>query len=494
MNFFALRVKVLLALFVSIFAVSAQIAHGTTPVISPWQYEGDNGLGLDNSVQATTHDSAGNIYVAVTTNDDLFTESVIYKFDQYGDLIWSCPNFWDDVYINALAVNSLGTVVATGEIFESGDISVAFLYSISNTGQPLALSEVKGPEGYSIAGEAIGFDSSLNTILVCANQYSSSVDLYDVFIARFLQNGAANGTQEIQTINPSNQVPNPNCAFDTQGDLFVGGNANGATGTLWQEISPTGTMLQQQAFPDQINGSTQTQTSVKVRLDSSNDVFVTTNSFVYTNNTLSSYNFVVQAYNPQMVLQWTSASKPGIPIDIEPYSLSVVDVVCVTTGNNCVGYLFGAAGATLVSFPTTFANKILPDGTNGFVVVSTYTSGTTNAVQLQKVLQNGSKDWSANTFVSGDNTTMQSAWMVNGNVHVAGLIEDRWAHFLLSNFAEGTSVAELSFSPNQNQGGGPLTGTLTLNAPSDRWRHLRHSHKQLRLGDGRTDGGSCPCR
>jgi hypothetical protein len=465
MNYFALRVRVLLALFISIFAVSAQVAIGTTPVISPWQYEGDDGLGLDNSVQTTTHDLAGNIYVAVTTNDGMFTESVIYKFDQYGDLLWSCPNFWANVQINALAVNSYGTVFATGA-FSENQIDTAFIYSISNIGQPIGLSEVASPEGHNIAGTAIGFDPSQNTILVCSNEYSTSGNSYDLVIAQFLLNGALTGTREISAINPGNELAPQNYSFDTKGDLFVAGGANGSTGGIWEEISPSGSLIQQATFPDQVNGSTTTQTVANVRLDSANDVFVTTNSIVYINNNFSSENFVVHAYNPQMVLQWQSTPKPALGFEVEPYSLNVVDVLAVTSGNNEIGYLFGTGGANLVAYPTTSSTNILPDGTNGFVLVTPYSSGGTNAVSLQKVLQNGTADWSANTYVAGDNTEVQSVWMVNGTVHLAGVIEDRWEHFLLSNFAEGTSVSQLSFSPNQNQGGGSLTGTLTLNAPA----------------------------
>ena len=354
------------------------------------------------------------------------------------DLIWSCPNFWANVQINALAVNSYGTVFATGA-FSNNNVDTAFLYSISSIGQPIGLSEVASPEGNNIAGSAIGFDTAQNTILVCSNEYSTSGNNYDILIADFLLTGASNGTREISAINPGD-IPSPqNYNFDTKGDLFVAGGANGSTGGIWQEISPSGALIQQATFPDQVNGSTTTQTVANVRLDSANDVFVTTNSIVYINNTVSSYNFVVHAYNPQMVLQWQSTPKSALGFDVEPYSLSVVDVLALTSASNQIGYLFGAGGAALVSYPAVSATNILPDGTNGFVIVSHYSSGGTTAVSLQKVLQNGTKDWSANTYVSGDNSAVQSAWMANGNVHLAGVIEDRWQHFLLSNFAEGTS-------------------------------------------------------
>jgi len=463
--------KFLLAILLVVSATFASFtsAHASQPVITSWSSELDSGLATDMIIEAAAHDSAGNEYVAAVVDDAPFNYSVIYKFNQYGDVQWTCPNFWDEVQINAISVDRNGTVYVTGGATITTPRFDMFLCVIDSAGQPVDMHDFPSPENVGIAGDRIGFDVNNNVTVACTNFLGNSLSDFDVVFVQYAYYGPFLGSKEIAGVSPGNEVNPQNFSFNSQGDCYFAGGCRTANGAVWDEADPTGTILQSHFAPNSTQGHTVSDVLLNVQVDGADNVYVTNGTETYVNNVPTTSEFVVHAFNSAMVQQWQSSTIDGWLQQVQPYTLGAVGVLAVTGPGSTAGavYEFGDSGGNpLWSSTTANAQQVMVDAYNGLVVMSEVEVAGTYGLTLQKYLVSGVKDWSEEELVPQENVGNDFEWMTNSSVHLAASIDDRWLHLQMLNYTEGTAVSDLTFNTYTNAGGGTLTGTVTLDAPA----------------------------
>lgn len=450
--------------------IVAANAVATTPVIQSWSNEWDPGYGLDSDVTAYAYDSAGNEYIAASSEDMIgFGYMTVYKINPYGDIVWSLPEIWGGyIDTSAISVDSYGIVWLTGSL-SIGRNSDAFLIMVSPTGTPLMIRDIKSPTGTPMSGSRIGFDPKGNVTVACQN--ATPQNDTDLFIVQYGRSGILMASSEQVEIDPGNVLDPPYLVFDKSGNLFVSGPARQMKGGMWEEFSPSAQLLQQEFTPDVVQGTKTTHTGYAVKVDPVGNIYVGSGRFVYISNMLSDDSFVIRAYNPQLVLQWMTNPVAGAEIsDLQPLDLTHVAVLdqTGTTATSTIGaaMLFTGGAAPAWSHVTIGARSVTMDGRNGVVVQSAAGSTGDSGFFLQKYLANGAADWSVTTVSDLGSISTLHPWMAGNSIHLVGAISDRWQHIELLNYAEGISLSNLGFTSSTNTGGGTLNGTVTLNSPA----------------------------
>jgi hypothetical protein len=274
-----------------------------------WTNRYDGPAGRFDEATAIAVDGSGNVFVTGNseTDDTGVTDFVTLAYSGTGDLLWE--NRYDGPgngydHARAVAVDSDGNVLVTGDSLGNGTLTDFATIKYSNLGVPMWTNRYNGPANKGDQANAIAVDSTGNVFVTGSS--GDSTGLYPDY-ATIKYSGAGVPLWTRRFAEPGNRTDFPySIAVDGSGNVVVAGGSGDDNNTI---IAPT-VAYSNAGLPlwtNRISGEL-----YKIAVDGSGNVFVTGTSDG--DSVTTKYSSSVppprldfQKLSNDLVLSWTNA-------------------------------------------------------------------------------------------------------------------------------------------------------------------------------------------
>lgn len=352
--------------------------------VQQWVQRYNGQSNLDDKANALALDASDHLYVtgySVATSSG--RDCVTIKYSSNGDTIWTrrytTTGYSDDV-VNAIAVDSLGSIYVTGYCNGPATTSDFLTIKYNSNGETLWTRSYNGAANGVDGASAVAIDH-LGNLYVTGLTYITGTNNYDYLTIKYYPNGDTAWTRSYN--GPGNWYDNAYAiAVDHANNVYVTGGSVGSTGNInYATIKyyADGSV----AWTNRYSGTgTSGDYGYALAIDDSNNVCVTGHSSA-TNNT---YDITTIKYNTNGNMVWSKVYNGSANDNDEGYA--------ITTDTSYNVYVTGY---------TTSLNT-----SRDFVTIKYYPNGDTGWVR--KFSGQGS-NWDFGNAIALDNL---------GNVYITG--------------------------------------------------------------------------
>ena len=399
-------------------------------VSQQWAKRYSSAGALNDYARAITYDTAGNVYVTGSANNDCLT----IKYSPAGDTLWKAVYNGpanDADFGATIAVDNSGNVFVTGRSFGNGTGTDFATIKYDTAGNQLWVQRYNGTNNDDDAPVSIAVDASGN---VYAGGWSSHAGTgVDYAIVKYSSSGSQVWVRFYNGSGTGNDIMNA-MIVDGNGNLYATGRSRGAANDEYATVkySSAGTLL----WAARYEGSGSDE-AAGLTVDQQGSVIVTG----YATTAATGKDYTTIKYNNAGIQQWLKKYNRTGTTDDE-----AVGVVCDISGNIYVtGFCTGTNTAS-TDYVTVKYNsngdqqwtKVFNSGLVGvddkassididqtgniYVTGSTISSGSDADFGTLKYSPTGDLLWSVlyeSSLSGSDNAVMVKADK-NGNVYVTG--------------------------------------------------------------------------
>ncbi len=399
-------------------------------VTQQWAKRYSSAGNVNDYVHALTYDTAGNVYVTGSANNNYLT----IKYSPAGDTVWKAQYNGpanDDDTPSSIYVDAGGNVYVTGASFGNGSENDFATIKYDANGTQVWVQRFNGTNNDNDAGISVLVDALGN--VYTGGWSSSSGGSVDFVIVKYSAAGLQLWSRSYNGPDNGNEFMNA-MVMDASGNVYATGRSRGPVNDDYATVkySPSGTLL----WSARYSGSGSDE-SVELTVDQQGSVIVTG----YATTAATGKDYTTIKYNNAGIQQWLKKYNRTGSTDDE-----AVGVVSDLNGNIYVtGFCTGSGTATtdyvtvkynsngdqqwakvfnsgLVGVDDKASSIDIDETGNVYVTGATISSGSDTDFGTVKYSPSGDVLWSVlyeSSLSGSDNARMVKADR-NGNVYVTG--------------------------------------------------------------------------
>lgn len=289
-----------------------------------WNVKFNGASNKDDYARCIALDEDGNIYVVGVTStgsSNSTNDFATVKYNNAGEEQWAAifsgqANGYDSP--TAMTVDALGNVYVTGISVQSNGTEDYVTIKYSSAGDELWKSFYNGPGNSDDEASAIAIDNQNNVYITGKSKHGGFSSTYDFATIKYNTNGEEQWVSRYD--GPGQDVDaGVSVAVDGSGNVYVTGTSTG-NGTLYDYATIKYNSIGEEQWVKRYDGDANREdTSVKILLDESGNIYVTGQS--RKTSSLGSEDYATIKYNSSGDELWVrrfdgDASSTDIPFDL----------------------------------------------------------------------------------------------------------------------------------------------------------------------------------